>query len=163
MIRFFSNAVWNKKIFQKCDAKNHCRINYMRLRIYLFFKTRHLTVRWNWKKVQFQLCVWVVAWLPQRLKSTYFEKNFNTSLAPSPSVPLRSKKYKKNVDFSLWAKQCKWQFLQIFYCEKWFHEFFLHILRILEHSVCIHIFYIATIPKYGDTPRKVTNSPLLLL
>ena len=53
----------------------------------------------TWKNFQFQMCVWVVAKLPRRLKSTFFEKIF-FSLGPlwGPST-------RKNFDFSLCGKQ----------------------------------------------------------
>ena len=41
------------------------------------------------------MCIKVVARLPQRLKSTFFEKNFFTPLAPSE--PLCSKKFLKTL------------------------------------------------------------------
>ena len=50
------------------------------------------------KKIQFQMYVWVVARLPQRLKATFFE--FFSSLQYSfGDSPLE--KFSKNVDFSL--------------------------------------------------------------
>ena len=46
------------------------------------------------KKFQFQMCVWVVARLPQRLKTMFFWKNFITPLLV-PSGLLHSKNFKK--------------------------------------------------------------------
>ena len=57
------------------------------------------------------MCVWVVAWLPQRLKSKFFEK-FSSLQVPFGDPPLKF--FSKIVDFNLWGKQCivlpKWAF-----------------------------------------------------
>ena len=47
----------------------------------------------TWKKFQFQMCVWVVASLSQRLKSTFFLIFFLIKI------------FSKNVDFSLWGNR----------------------------------------------------------
>ena len=50
-----------------------------------------------------KMCFWVVAWLPQRLKSMFFEI-FSHSAGPFGAAPFE--KISHNVDFSLWGKQC---------------------------------------------------------
>ena len=66
------------------------------------------------KKFQFQMCVWVVARLRQRLKLTFFE--IFSSLKVPFGDPLLEK-VSKNVDFSLWGKHCivlpKWTFFHV--------------------------------------------------
>ena len=62
------------------------------------------------------MCVWVVARLPQRLKSTFFEK---ISSLQVPFGDPRLEKISKNVDFSLCGKHCivllmpKWTFFRV--------------------------------------------------
>ena len=59
-------------------------------------------------------------WLHNYLKAKiniFWKKNFFTPQAPSG--PLHSKKFQKNIDFSLWGKQCiavlpKWTFFRIY-------------------------------------------------
>ena len=52
------------------------------------------------------MCVWVVAWLPQSLKWTFFEI-FSTLQISFRTGTLHSKKFqKKPVEFSFWGKQC---------------------------------------------------------
>ena len=48
------------------------------------------------------MCVWVVARLPQRLESTFFEKNFITPLLAHPGL-LHSKKISKTLILALEA------------------------------------------------------------
>ena len=102
------------------------------------------------------MCVWVVARLPQRLKSTFLWNFFIAwelrSVVPSlwprnfqcdrrswlqtgdhllhwwiPFGYLRSKKFQKNADFSLWGKQCIVSKLHLIprfssLCEVWIHK-----------------------------------------
>ena len=77
-----------------------------------------------------QKCVWVVAKLPQRLKSTLFEI---FSHYADPFVTAQFEKISKNVDFSLWGKQCivlpKWTFFSfqlivLFYPGECYEKFF---------------------------------------
>ena len=59
------------------------------------------------KKFQFQMCIWVVARLPQRLKSTFFEIFGDRPLEI----------FSKNIDFCHCGKQCivlpKWNFFRV--------------------------------------------------
>ena len=61
---------------------------------------------YNTKKNSTIKCVLVVAWLPQRLKSRFFEIFLHSwfPLGPAPGHPINF--FSKNVDFSLWGKQC---------------------------------------------------------
>ena len=74
------------------------------------------------------MCVWVVVQLPRRLKSMFFENVSSLHCTVLYEAAPFEKKF-KIVDFSLWGKQCivssNCIFLQIFFCEKWFH-YFLH-------------------------------------
>ena len=60
------------------------------------------------------MCVWVVARLPQRKKSTFFEI-FSSLRVFFGDPPLIF--FSKNIDFSLWGKHCivlpKWTFFHI--------------------------------------------------
>ena len=49
------------------------------------------------------MCIWLVAWLPQRLKSMLFEI-FSTLRVTFGHPPFE--KISNNVDFRLWGKQC---------------------------------------------------------
>ena len=55
----------------------------------------------TWKKIQFQMYVWVVARLPQGLKSKFFE-TFSSLWVSYRDPPLDF--FSKNIDFSLWSK-----------------------------------------------------------
>ena len=71
------------------------------------------------KKVQFQMCVLVVAQLPQRLKAMFLKKNSSFRV---PFGYPTLEKISKNVDFSLCDKQCivmpKWTFFRVLpHCE----------------------------------------------
>ena len=90
------------------------------------------------------MCVWVVARLPQRLKST-FSEIFSSLWVAFGDRPLEN--FSKNIDFSLWGKQCiflpKWTFFCflahcVYTCDKWrsadsifsqLHEYFFVIQK----------------------------------
>ena len=83
------------------------KINFKKLRQNYKFALRQNTVglklkkivQWakTWKKIQFQMCIWVVARLPQRLKSTFFEMFCSLRAGVSPSgEPSTQKFFKKH-------------------------------------------------------------------
>ena len=85
-------------------------------------KTRNPSFGYTQKKSNFKCVLFVVARLPQRLKSTFFEKKSHSTGSSFGAIPLE--KISTNLDFSLWGKQqCIVPKLQFFL---WFSSLWAH-------------------------------------
>ena len=92
-------------------------VQFKKFHLSRFYRIHWSRLQWQWaktrKKLQFQMCVWVVTRLPQRLKSTFFV--FYSLRVPFGDPPLE--KFSKNVDFTLWGKQCIFLPKGSFFCD----------------------------------------------